>query len=81
MATVINFLMSNYIFPRTNFFFCYMLCLVIQLGGFVLLYFFEEELDVENLAKFNGIKIQKLAVDDLEKIDEDDRVANGESMD
>lgn len=55
MSSLINFLLTNYIYPLTSYFFLFMLGFGSQVISLIILFFFKEELDVKHLAKYGGV--------------------------
>ena len=61
VSAVLNLITTKYILPATSFCFLFYVGSIAQVLVLVLLFFFKEELDVDNLAKFNGVVRVKIA--------------------
>lgn len=55
LASVLNLLMTDVLLPATGFAFCFYTGSVVTCIGLFTLWRFDEKLDVENLARVNGI--------------------------
>ena len=55
-SSILNLITTKYLLPATNFVSLFYVGAITQVLTLILLYFFKEELDVERLAKYDGVK-------------------------
>jgi len=57
-SSLLNFLMTEFILPNFGFLPCFLICAAMTVMAMIILWRFEEELDVDNLSKVQGIDLK-----------------------